>query len=247
MLQCRFLDTRFTTHDGYYILVAVRNAGAFNRWMYRQIAPYVGQRVLEAGCGIGNLTELLLDSDRLVASDFDPFYVEMIEPPVRPPRELPHRPDGPDPGRGLRAARRRAARHDHLPERARAHRRRRGGARPLLPAARSRAATRSSWCPQHPWLYSPTDKTLGHERRYTDRRARATSSAGPGFEVVHQQGFNRLGTLGWYVSGKLLGKEHLSPGQMKTYQPASCPLAKLIERIPGWPALSTIAVGRKPP
>jgi 16S rRNA A1518/A1519 N6-dimethyltransferase RsmA/KsgA/DIM1 with predicted DNA glycosylase/AP lyase activity len=34
--------------------------------------------VLEAGCGIGNLTELLLDSDRLVASDFDPFYVEMI-------------------------------------------------------------------------------------------------------------------------------------------------------------------------
>src|SRR4051794_14068192 len=78
MFRCRFLDTRFTTHDGYYILVAVRNARAFNRWMYDQIAPYAGRRVLEAGCGIGNLTELLLDCDRLVASDFDPFYVEMI-------------------------------------------------------------------------------------------------------------------------------------------------------------------------
>ena len=59
MFRCLFLDTRFTTHDGYYILVAVRNARAFNRWMYRQIAPYVGKHVLEAGCGIGNLTELL--------------------------------------------------------------------------------------------------------------------------------------------------------------------------------------------
>ena len=58
IVRCRFLDTRFTTHDGYYILVAVRNAGAFNRWLYRQIAPFVGKNVLEAGCGIGNLTEL---------------------------------------------------------------------------------------------------------------------------------------------------------------------------------------------
>ena len=40
--------------------------------------PSSADRVLEAGCGIGNLTELLLDRDRLVASDFDPFYVEMI-------------------------------------------------------------------------------------------------------------------------------------------------------------------------
>ena len=63
--------------------------------------------------------------------------------------------------------------------------------------------------------------------------------------MVHQQGFNRLGALGWYVSGKVLGKEHLSPGQMKMYN-RLLPLAKLIERIPGWPALSAIAVGRKP-
>ena len=73
-------------------------------------------------------------------------------------------------------------------------------------------------------------------------RPSATSGATPrrelrdkldraGFEVVHQQGFNRLGTLGWYVSGKLLGKEHLSPGQMKMFN-RILPLAKLIERFP---------------
>jgi hypothetical protein len=51
--------------------------------------------------------------------------------------------------------------------------------------------------------------------------------------------------LGWYVSGKLLGKEHLSAGQMKAFN-RIVPLARLIECIPAWPALSTIAVGRKP-
>ena len=35
---------------------------------------------------------------------------------------------------------------------------------------------------------------------------------------------------GWYVSGKLLGRTHLSPGQMKTFN-RILPLAKLIEHI----------------
>jgi SAM-dependent methyltransferase len=98
--------------------------------------------------------------------------------------------------------------------------------------------------PQHPWLYAPVDKVLGHERRYTadELRDKLTQA---GFKVVHQQGFNRLGTLGWYVSGKLMRKEHLSPGQMRMFN-RLLPVAKLIEGIPGLPALSTIAVGRKP-
>ncbi len=245
MFRCRFLDTRFTTHDGYYILVAVRNAGAFNRWMYRQIAPYVGRRVLEAGCGIGNLTELLLDSDRLVASDFDPFYVEMIA------RRFGHlenfrtvRMDLTQ-GRGLRAARRRVARHDHLPERARAHRRRRGRARPLLSGAAARAATRSSWCrstpgstrrPTRPSATSGATPRPSSPSKLAPRRLRGRPSAGiqpPGHaRLVRQRQAARQGApLARPDEGRSTG---------------SCPLAKLVERIPGWPALSTIAVGRKP-
>jgi glycosyltransferase involved in cell wall biosynthesis len=243
MLRCKFLDTRFTTHDGYYILVAVRNAGAFNRWMYRQIAPYVGRRVLEAGCGIGNLTELLLDSDRLVASDFDPFYVEMIG------RRFGHMENF----RAVQMDLTKAEDYARLADESvdtiiclnvlehigpdvdvLGH-----FFRLLQPGGHAIILV-----PQHPWLYTPTDKTLGHERRYTEAEL-GDRLRGAGFEVVHQQGFNRLGTLGWYVSGKLMGKEHLSPGQMKTYN-RILPAAKLIEHIPGWPALSTIAVGRKP-
>jgi glycosyltransferase involved in cell wall biosynthesis len=243
LLACRFFDTRFTTHDGYYILVAVRNARGFNRWMHRQIAPYIGRRVLEAGCGIGNLTELLLDSEHLVAADFDPFYVEMIG------RRFGHLENF----QTVQIDLTRAEDYDWLAEH-------RLDTIICLNVLEHIATDRDVLghfyrllkpgghaiilVPQHPWLYTPVDHTLGHERRYTaqelhDRLAEA------GFEVVHQQGFNKLGTLGWYVSGKLLGKKHLSPRQMKTFN-RLLPIAKLIERVPGWPALSTIAVGRKP-
>jgi glycosyltransferase involved in cell wall biosynthesis len=243
LLHCRFVDQRFTTNDGYSILVAVGNARSFNRWMYRRIAPYVGRSVLEAGCGIGNLTELLLESDRLVVSDFDPFYVEMIH------RRFGHL-------ENFQALTMDLARGDdyaplaglsldtiiclnvleHIDEDEEVlghfHRTLRPGGHAII------------LVPQHPWLYSPTDRTLGHVRRYTEAELHAKLTRA-GFEVVDQFGFNRLGTLGWYVSGKLLGRSHLSVGQMKVFN-RILPLARLVEHIPAWPALSTIAVGRKP-
>jgi SAM-dependent methyltransferase len=243
MFRCLYLDPRFTTHDGYYILVAVRKATALNRWMYRQIAPFVGQRVLEAGCGIGNLTELLLDSQRLVVTDFEPFYLEMID------RRYGHlenfRSVAMDLTQGADYERLgdecldtiiclNVLEHIHSDQEVLGH-----FFRVLSPGGHAILLV-----PQHPWLYAPTDNALGHKRRYTARELHDKLVAA-GFEVVHQQGFNRLGTLGWYVNGKLLGREHLSPFQMKLYN-RLLPLARLIECIPGWPALSAIAVGRKP-
>jgi hypothetical protein len=98
--------------------------------------------------------------------------------------------------------------------------------------------------PQHPGLFSPTDRTLGHERRYTAEDVRDKLERA-GFEVVHQQDFNRLGALGWFVSGKLLRRTHLSPGQMRMFN-RILPVARLVEHLSAWPALSTIAVGRVP-
>src|SRR3954467_1583979 len=78
LVRYRFIDDRFTTHDGYYVLQSMRRARGLNRWILQQFRPYVGDRVLEAGCGIGNFTELLLDRERLVCLDNDPLYVEML-------------------------------------------------------------------------------------------------------------------------------------------------------------------------
>src|ERR1700730_1404963 len=77
LIKYRFVDDRFTTHDGYYVLQSMRRARGLNRWILEQFRGYLGQRVLEAGCGIGNFTELLLDRKRLLCVDNDPLYVEM--------------------------------------------------------------------------------------------------------------------------------------------------------------------------
>lgn len=50
----------------------------FNRWMGQVIRPYVGDRVLEVGAGLGSLTENLLPRFRYTATDVSPHYVEQL-------------------------------------------------------------------------------------------------------------------------------------------------------------------------
>lgn len=242
LFKCRFLDTRFTTHDGYYILQSVRRAKGFNRWMLKQFQTFVGQRVLEAGCGIGNFTELLLDRERLVCTDYDPFYVEMIQ------RRYGHlenvrtvkmdltdtaaypnvKIEKPDTIICLNVL-------EHIEQDEHVLRQyfdllEPGGHAIIL-------------VPCHPWLYSECDKALGHFRRYTPEELRGKMQKA-GFEVVSLHEFNRLGVMGWWLNRKL-GKAHLSPAQMKTYE-LLLPLAKLWDWTGKGPGLSVIGVGRKP-
>ena len=242
LLKYRFIDTRFTTHDGYYILQSVRRAKGFNRWMLAQFKEHVGQRVWEAGCGIGNFTELLLDRERLVCVDYDPFYVEMIQ------RRFGHmenvqaremdlsapgagksvRPERPDTIISLNVLEHIERDRDVMHEFFEA----------LIPGGHAIILV-----PAHPRLYTDCDKTLGHFRRYTPEEL-TTKLREAGFHIASCAEFNRLGVLGWWVSGKLHKKE-LSPFQMRAYE-FLLPLAKLMDKIRIGPGLSLIAVGQKP-
>ena len=97
--------------------------------------------------------------------------------------------------------------------------------------------------PAHPWLYTDCDRTLGHFRRYTPEELTAKFTEA-GFRVESAEQFNRLGVLGWWVSGKL-GKKELSPFQMRIYE-FLLPLAKLMDSLRLGPGLSLIVVGQKP-
>ncbi|MCC6661837.1 MAG: glycosyltransferase [Phycisphaerales bacterium] len=242
LLKYRFLDTRFTTHDGYYILQSVRRARGFNRWMLSRFRRYVGRRVFEAGCGIGNFTELLLDREALLAADLDPFYAEVIE------RRFGHlenvstiRMDLADPAGVAPLAGRSLDTIISLN---------------VLEHIEDDRAVLRNFCaalqpgghavilvPAHPWLYSECDRTLGHCRRYTVAELRG-KLAGAGFSVVEIAQFNRLGVLGWWAS-KLLRRRELSPFQMRVYE-LLLPLAKVMDAMRLGPGLSVIAVGRKP-
>lgn len=79
--------------------------------------------------------------------------------------------------------------------------------------------------PAHMSAYGEIDKALGHYRRYTkDGLERSFTEAG--FKVRKCFYFNRLGIIGWYVSGKIL--------KQKTINKNSLGLFNLLYRI-YWP------------
>ena len=60
-------------------LHALSAAPRFNRWMADTIRPYVGQRVLEIGSGIGNLSRALVPGrKRYVATDINPEHLARL-------------------------------------------------------------------------------------------------------------------------------------------------------------------------
>lgn len=50
----------------------------YNSWIYSRLRPYLGQRILEVGCGLGNMTGYFLDRERVVALDRLRESVEMV-------------------------------------------------------------------------------------------------------------------------------------------------------------------------
>jgi len=57
-------------------LVLLKSAN-YNRWQYNQFRKYIGEKVLEIGCGLGNLTQFIVpDVDYLLSVDINPEAVE---------------------------------------------------------------------------------------------------------------------------------------------------------------------------
>ena len=79
IFRARFLDTRFTDHADYYRLAALARATRYHRWLARQIGPYLGPRVLEAGAGVGALSGLLVRRERLVLVDDEPLCIPVLQ------------------------------------------------------------------------------------------------------------------------------------------------------------------------
>lgn len=242
LFKFRFFDKRFTTHDGYYMLESVRRARSYNRWLMSRFESYVGSRVLEAGCGIGNFTEQLLDRQRLICTDLDPYYAEIAGrryahlENVRASRIDLAEPEArdviaqeqPDTVLAINVV-------EHV-----------GDDLAMLKRyydVLSPGGHAIVLAPAHDWLFSEYDRRLGHLRRYT-RASLSERLKEAGFEVVQTQQFNRLGVLGWWASAKM-GRKQLSPGQVKLFH-RMLPMAKLVENIDSLPGLSVIAIGRKP-
>src|SRR5581483_6768086 len=241
ILRYAYTDDQDNADPAYQTLLRLSRAERYNRWMFGQLAPWLGQRVLEIGAGIGSLTRFLLDRSLVLATDLNPRYLRILantfERHTRvevAPLDLRTFDPATLAARGIdtvvclnvlehveddRAALRRL--HDALVP---------GGRLLLL-------------VPAHPRLYGSIDRAVHHFRRYA-RADLVRRLEEAGFHVERTIFFNRLGVAGWFVNGSLLRRQRV-PGLQVRFQNLLVPLLRAEAHVPLPFGLSLIAIARR--
>jgi glycosyltransferase involved in cell wall biosynthesis len=226
---------------GSHILTVLDRARRFNLWMGETLRPYVGDRVLEIGAGIGNLTNQFIPRELYVASDINPNYLHYLrsysagKPYLR---VLEIDADNPDHFHGL------AQQFDtalmlnvleHVPDEQKALRH--------LWSALEPGGRAIILVPQHPALYGTLDTALEHRARYTQAGLRQALTAA-GFRIETVCDFNRFSAPGWWLNGKILRRKKFSRVQLKIID-TMMPILKRIDHLLPWSGISLIGIGVK--
>jgi glycosyltransferase involved in cell wall biosynthesis len=245
MAMFRFWIVDDIYHEDEYgsaILVQLESARKFNLWMGETLRPYVGDRVLEIGAGIGNLTNQFIPRERYVVSDINPHYLHYLQSYAHGKPYISVRHIDVD-----------RAEHfsgldnqfdtvlminvlEHVPQEQVALK---NIYTALQPGGRAIILV-----PSHPALYGTLDEVLGHRERYTQASLRRSLERA-GFYVERLFDFNRCSVPGWWLNGTILKKKTFSKVQLKVLNTA-VPLLKRIDRLWPWNGLSWIAVAVKP-
>lgn len=232
---------------GQKTLETISSATHFNEWMFNTIKPFCKGHVLEVGCGIGNISKLLIKNKfQTSLSDYSDQYFDILRKKFTGNGQVediykvdlavenfgstyPNLLNKFDTIIAMNVVEH--IYDDHLAIRnCRKMLKQDGHIIILVPAYQS--------------LFNNFDKELVHFRRYT-KKTLTKLFEDENFQIIHKQYFNAAGIAGWYINGSLL-KRRLIPGdQMKIFDKL-VPLFKLGDKlIINRFGLSVIHVGRK--
>lgn len=203
-------------------------APRYFQWQYQLAEKQIGRRVLEVGCGVGNVTNLLQDRDLVVGIDVEPQCVkertrkfsaraniiseclDVLDPSFLALEKyrfdsivclnvLEHVRDD-----------RKALKHMHSILQP--------GGRVILiiPAFES--------------LYGPIDSNLGHFRRYSKRQV-AELAESLGFDLSVAQYMNFVGFFGWWFNARILRKTEQSEKQIRLFDSWIVPVQSRVEAL----------------
>jgi 2-polyprenyl-3-methyl-5-hydroxy-6-metoxy-1,4-benzoquinol methylase len=204
---------------GFETLENFSKAPAINHWLYGKINGFLQGRILEIGCGIGNISAFLLKEQSSVAlSDLRTEYCRLVEnkfgghPHLKGVYEL---------DLSLKDFNVKYAdlieKYDtvialnvieHIEDDSLAIRnaksllRDQGKLVMLVPAGQ--------------WLYNSLDRELGHYKRYTKAGLKELLKSA-GFAITHCHYFNAAAIPGWWFSGKILKKKIISPHKLNLF------------------------------
>jgi glycosyltransferase involved in cell wall biosynthesis len=242
ILRYAFVDDQENADPGYKTLLRLARAERYNRWMLQQLAPWLGQRVLEIGSGIGSFTRYLTGRDLILATELNPRYLRILKNTFERHAQVEVMPldlTDFDPAPL-------AARHldtilclnvlEHVADDRAALRRLHAS---LAPGGRLLLLV-----PAHEALYGAIDRAIDHHRRY-ERAGLVAKLEEAGFRVETTDFFNRLGVIGWYLNSVILRRTQV-PGFQLHLQNLLVPLLRAEALVPLPFGLSLVAVARRP-
>jgi glycosyltransferase involved in cell wall biosynthesis len=230
-------------HDdpGYTTLRRVRHARGYNEWVWSELAPFAGDRVLEVGCGVGSATEFLRNRLRVVATDHNPQYLDLMRARFRHhPNIAVQAIDWEQPDlRPLRGERFDSVLCLNTLE----HLERDDAALATFASLLEPGGRLLLQVPALPSLFGEIDRAIGHRRRY-EREALTAQLTRHGFTIEHARYFNLPGVLGWYFNARILRRPSV-PGVQVRAASALVPWLRLERRFALRRGMSLLVVARK--
>jgi len=215
----------------------------YNHWIYSLIRPHVAGRILEIGCGVGNITRFLAISGREVVG-IDPVdhFVERFKErlghmshvtssvgylqDLAPPDTEAHAFDTVVSCNVLEHI------QDDVDAVSAMARQVRPGGKVVL------------FVPAGPVAFGRLDRELGHYRRYTIRSLKKVFHRA-GLQWVAGRYSNSVGLFGWWFNSVVLGRCHV-PSQQAAVFNRCVPLISALERLAPVPfGQSVLGVGLK--
>lgn len=212
-------------------------------WLFEVVQPYMGQRILEIGCGLGNLLRLLTDRELVFGTDISQDSIDYVRqeygryPNIKAavldvsdvafPQSLPERFDT--------VVSLNVFEHIQYDTQALSN-----VFKVLDPGGKLILIV-----PAHPWLYGPMDRSIGHYRRYTiDDLAMKLKLVG--FSICSQRYINPIGAIGWLVNGRVLRRQTPPAAQLTTFNKIM-PLVSALDRYVKVPfGLSVVSISERP-
>jgi glycosyltransferase involved in cell wall biosynthesis len=236
------VDDLYVASYGRGLLNSLTGTPQYLSWITRVLRPNLGDTVLEIGAGLGNLTgRLMARKLDYVGAEKDPLYLHALRnrflrtPNVTITELDPEDPSAysrwhdqfdtalcvnilesvKDPAQVLRCV------HDCLKPN--------GNVVVLVPQGKA--------------LFGSLDRAMGHQRRFSVKEvSEMLSAAGFTIDRVHQ--LNKMGTVSWFIYGKLLGRKKIAKIALKLFDKTVW-IWRRVDGLLPWRGLSLIAIAKR--
>ncbi len=223
-----------TTLDpqGKHILDSLAGATEFNQWLFSQINKHLSDPVLEIGSGIGNISVIALNEFSSVSlSDYNSEYCAILRSNFEDSSSLKSvlNVNLLDPDFQIKHFAHKEKFSSLFILNVLEHIQDEDTALKNCSYMLKQGGTIAILVPAYNWLYSPIDKVLGHERRYT-RKGLSKIVRANNFFIEKSWNFNVVGMIGWLIVCKLFRAKSISAGKINVLEKI-LPLAKILDKI----------------